>query len=227
MLGFALLLAQSAAASDLSYTFIDFQAISNSTDATGSQSPVPTQLVEVNTEDGDGISIGGSIAIGEHFFFDGGYLTSIVDVTGVISNPFVSTEVTDNFDLVQSRFGFGYQRELRPNLDLVASLSYDSIEFDFGSFAGENFDMQEDGAGVRIGFRYNPRPDFEVYGHAHFSSVGKADLTLGEFDADTRVRFGLLWYFFEDLGLGFDYETGEVDTFSISMRFSFGDLRVR
>jgi hypothetical protein len=227
LLAVTALIVQSAAASDLSYTFIDFQAISNSTDFTGSQSPVPAQTVDVVTEDGDGIAIAGSVAIGERFFFDGGFLTSIVDVRGVISNPFVSTEVTDNFDLIQSRFGLGYQREIRPNLDLVFAISYDSMEFDFGSFAGENFDMQDSGAGARIGFRYNPRPELELYGHAHFSAVGEADLTLGEFDSDTRLRLGVLWYFFEDLGIGFDYEAGEVNTFSISMRFSFGDLRVQ
>ena len=223
----ALLACQQAGASELSYTFIDFQAISNSLDAAGTQTPVPTQTVSVVTDAGDGISIGGSVAIGDRFFFDGKFLTSIVDVTGTVTNPLSSITVNDNFDLVQSRIGLGYQREMRPNFDLLFGLSYDSLEYDFGSFAGENFDMDDSGIGVRVGFRYNPRPELEVYGGVHVSAVGSADLTQQTFDSDTSVRFGLLWYFFEDLGMGIDYEAGEIDTFSISMRFSFGDLRVR
>jgi len=223
----AVLTLNQAAASELSYTFIDFQAITNGLDSAGTQSPVPSQTVAITTDEGDGISIGGSIAVGERFFFHGKFLTSIVDVSGIVTNPFGSTAVSDNFDLVQSRVAFGYQRELRENFDLVFDLSYDSLEYDFGSFAGENFDMSEAGAGGRAGFRWNPRPELELYGYAHFSSVGKADLTTREFDSDTRAQFGLLWYFFEDLGMGIDYEVGEIDTFSISMRFSFGDLSVR
>ena len=223
----ALLVGNPAAASDLTYTFIDFQAISNGLDATGTQSPVAAQTVDIETDEGDGIAIAGSVAMGEHFFFDGAFLTSIVDVSGTITNPSVSTMVNDNFDLISSRIGFGYQREMRPNFDLYASVSYDSLEFDFGSFAGENFDMSDDGLGVRVGFRYNPKTELEVYGHAHFSSIGQGNLTPGTFDSDARLRVGLIWYFFEDLGMGFDYEAGEIDTFAISMRFSFGDLRLQ
>ncbi len=48
-----------------------------------------------------------------------------------------------------------------------------------------------------------------------------------EFDSETRVQLGAMWYFLEDLGVGLDYEGGSVDTVSLSMRFGFGDLRLR
>ncbi len=142
------LLASAAApsfASELSYTFIDFQAISNTVEAAGTQSPVPAQTVAVLADEGDGISIAGSVLIGTRFFVAGEYLTSIVDVSGVITNPLGTTAVTDNFDLIQTRIAFGYQKELSENFDIVFELSYDSSEYDFGSFAGENFDMGRDG----------------------------------------------------------------------------------
>jgi hypothetical protein len=214
-------------ASDLSYTFIDFQAISNKTALTGVQSPVPAQTVAISSDEGDGISIAGSVSLGTRFFLAGKFQTSIVDVSGIVTNPLGTTAVSDNFDLLQSRVAFGYQRELSENFDIVFELSYDSSEYDFGSFAGENFDMHSTGAGASVGFRWNPRVPFELFGSAHHNPVGKGDLQALEFESETRMRLGAVWYFLEDLGLGVDYEAGDVDTLSISMRFSFGDLRLQ
>ena len=226
-LAFLVGLAAPSLASDLSYTFIDFQAISNKMDLAGTQSPVPAQTVSVQADEGDGISVAGSVSLGERFFLAGRFQTSIIDVTGVVTNPLGTTTVADTFDLIQSRVAFGYQRELRPNFDIMFELSYDSSEYDFGSFAGENFDMQGTGAGARFGFRWNPRIPFELYGAVHSNPVGKGNLQALEFDPETRVQLGTVWYFLEDLGVGLDYEAGDVDTLSLSMRFSFGDLRLQ
>ncbi len=84
--------------------------------------------------------------------------------------------------------------------------------------------MRDEGVGGRVGFRWNPRTPFELSGYAHYSPVGKADLTLGVFEPDTSVGVGVMWYFFEDLGIGLDYVSGELDSVAFSMRFSFGDL---
>ena len=211
-------------ASELTYTYVDFQAVGTSGGQTGQKVPVPGQTVAAETEDGDGISIGGSVAIGQRFFFGGRFQTSVIDVNAVVTNPFGVTTAQDNFDLIQSRLAFGYYREMRENFDLTAELSLDSVEYDFGSFAGESFDMRDEGVGVRLGFRWNPRVPLEVSGYAHYSPVGKADLTTGEFDSDTNIGAGVMWYFFRDLGIGVDYATGETDSVAFSMRFSFGDL---
>jgi hypothetical protein len=216
-----------AGASELSYTYVDFQATSNKTDQAGAQVPVPGQTVSVRTEDGDGISIGGAASIGERFYVGGRFQTAIIDVDGVITNPFGVTTARDNFDLIQSRLAFGYYRELRENLDLTVEGSLESTEYDFGSFAGESFDVRDEGVGMRVGFRWNPRQPLEVAGHVHHSPVGKANLTAGEFDSDTSIGVGVMWYFFQDLGIGLDYASGEVDSVAFSMRFSFGDLSLR
>jgi len=216
-----------AKASELSYTYVDFQAFSAESDLSGAQVPVPGQTVAVQTTDGDGISIGGSMSIGERFYVGGRFRTSIIDVGAVVTNPFGVTEADDNFDLIQSRFAFGYYRELTENFDLTVELSLDSTEYDFGSFAGENFDMRDEGVGARVGFRWNPRAPFELYGFAHHSPVGKADLAMGTFEADTSAGLGAMWYFFDDLGIGVDYVSGDVESVSFSMRFSFGDLALR
>jgi hypothetical protein len=217
----------SAHASELSYTYVDFQAFSNKTELTGLQVPVPGQTVTVDTADGDGISIGGQVSLGQRFYLGGRFQTSIVDVGAVVVNPFVVAQAEDNFDLVQSRLAFGYYRELAENFDLMFEVGLDSTELDFGSFAGENFDMKDDGAGARVGFRWNPRIPLEIYGYAHHSAVAIPDIETGEFEADTNVGLGMMWYFFGDLGVGVDYSSGEFEQVSFSMRFSFGDLALR
>jgi hypothetical protein len=223
----AAIVAHHASASDLSYTFVDFQAVSSDTAAEGTLLPVPTQSVTIKTENGDGIAIAGALAIGSRFYFGGNFQSSIIDVDAVVTNPLGTTTAKDTFDLVHRRLAFGYKAGIGENFDLVVELSGDSAEYDFGSFAGEAFDTEEHGVGASFGFRWNPSPRIEFFTHAHYSSVGEVNLSATEFDADTSTRVGMMWYFFEDLGLGLDYLEGQVDTTSISMRFSFGDLRVQ
>jgi hypothetical protein len=223
----AALVPVAAGASELSYTYVDFQAQANESDLSGEQVPVPGQTVRVRTDNGDGISIGGAASIGERFYIGGRFQTAIVDVDAVITNQFGVITAEDNFDLIQSRLAFGYYRELRENFDLTAELTFDSTEYDFGSFAGERFDMKDEGVGASVGFRWNPRPPLEVSGHVHHSPVGKADLTRKELESDTSIGLGVMWYFFQDLGIGLDYATGEIDSVAFSMRFSFGDLSLR
>lgn len=211
-------------ASELTYTFLDFRYVANEIDAFGEQTPVATQTVTVNTEDGDGISVGGSVAIGERFYVAGSYQSAIIDVRGEVVNLLGTTAVRDNFDYVVSALAFGYQKELIPTLDLNAELTYDAVDYDFGSFAGEDFDTHDSGVGARVGMRWNPREPLEVAGFVRWSPVGKPDLSRQTLDSDVLIGVGMSWYFIEDLGVGVNYEAGTVDTLTISMRFGFGRL---
>lgn len=213
-----------ATGSELSYTFLDFQRPKVSVDARGVQTPVPGQTVTIDALDGDGIAVGGSLAVGERFYAGGSYKSSIVDVTGVISNPFVTLRVADTFDLVQTNLVFGYILPIGDELDFVAELSYDTANYDFGSFAGENFDIDESGAGGRIGVRWNPVLPFELYLFGRYSPVAKAVLSERAYEDGTSYSTGVRWYFWENLAAGIEYDSGDVDTTTISMRFSFGNL---
>jgi hypothetical protein len=51
------------------------------------------------------------------------------------------------------------------------------------------------------------------------------DLTTSQVDSGTEVSAGLRFYFFQDLGVGFDLRSGDVDSLTVSMRFGFGELR--
>ncbi|HEY8555233.1 MAG TPA: hypothetical protein VIL43_11930 [Burkholderiales bacterium] len=222
----ALLTAHAAAAgaSDLSYTFIDFKVLSPSVDATGIQTSAPGQTVQVATGDGDGIAVAGGMLLPARFYLAGEFASSVIDVDGVVVSPLTVAQVSGEFDLVTSTLAVGYQRELGENFDVIAEISYDSAEYDFGSFAGERFDTDGSGAGARLGFRWNPVPPFELFASAKYSPVGEVSLDARELDSETRVSAGLRWYFFEDLGVGVDYESGDASMLTLSMRFSFGNL---
>jgi hypothetical protein len=224
--GLTLLLGVSTAgASDLSYTYIDFQALDDNVNAGGSQMPVPGQIVTIQTGSGSGIAVGGSAAIGQRFFISGIYKSSIADVTGTVESPLTTVGVDDEFDLTLGRLSFGYVLPIGDSLDLTAEVSYDSGTYDFGSFAGENFDVDDSGVGFHVGFRWNPRPELELFAIGRHSPVANTNLETREFESGTIIHAGVRWYFFQDLGLGLEYESGEVERLAISMRFSFGDLR--
>lgn len=215
----------SAGASELSYTFVDFWYADQTVDAAGTQEPVAGQIVSVESEQGDGIAAGGSLGLGKRFFVAGSFVSSIVDFTATVSNPLVDVTIEDNYDLNESQLSFGYVQAIGDSFDLILEATYDSAEYDFGSLAGENFDVKESGAGGRIGFRWNPTRAIEVYGFSHYSPVGEVSLDRIEFDSEVVNRAGLIWYCFEDLGVGLDYRSGQIETVSVSIRFSFGTLQ--
>ena len=213
-----------APASELSYTYLDFQWVGPQIDVTASQRPVPSQTVDIVSGNGSGVSIGGALALVQGFYLVGTFQSSIVDVEAVVSNPLGVTEVFDKYDFIRSRAGIGYLFPIGDNFDIVLDLTYDTSEYDFGSLAGENFDTHDAGAGAQVGFRWNPILPFELFAFSRYSTVGMIDLNRREFESDTHFNLGFRWYFFEDLGMGVEYETGQVDTVTVSMRFSFGNL---
>lgn len=212
-------------ASELSYTFLDFLYADQTVDASGNQQPVPGQNVFVDSDKGDGIAIAGSLGMGDRFFLGGSYVSAIVDVTGTVTSPLAQVTVNDNYDLTSSQLSLGYLQPVGDNFDFVFEVMYETMQYDFGSFAGENFDVDDSGVGGRVGFRWNPARAIELYAFSRFSPVGEVSLDRLEFESDVIHRAGLVWYFFEDLGFGLDYESGQVESFSISMRFSFGNLQ--
>lgn len=212
-------------ASDLSYTFVDFGALAVDSNATGQQSPTPGQTVKVTTGKGDGLGIAASLALGQRFYFAGSYGSSVVDVSAVVTSPLATAPSSGHFDLLMTRFGFGYVQPIGKRLDLLFELGLDKVEYDFGSFAGENFDLDDSATAAEVGLRFKATDALELFVAARGSGVGQADLTRRSFDSGTELSAGLRFYFFEDLGLGVDYRSGDVDSLALTMRFGFGELR--
>jgi hypothetical protein len=223
----ALSCAAAAAAADKSYTFVDFGGTQIFSDYNGTQSSAATQTVEVQSDKGDGLMVSGSLAVGRWFYVGGGYESDVVDVNTVVSSPLAVATTSGNFDLTRTRAAFGFVHSFSEKFDLFAEATYDGINLDFGSFAGENFDVDESGAGFGVGVRFNATPKVELYAAAHGSSVGRVDLNSLQADSGTEAQAGLRFYFFQDLGVGFDYRGRQdhLNTFTVSMRFGFGELR--
>ena len=223
-LAIAWLVGASASASELSYTYVDFRVLWSSVDGAATQFPTPSQRIEAETGDGDGISVAGSLALPGRFYLVGAFGSSIVDVENRITSPFAELVVDDEFDLITSRFGLGYQRELAPRFDLTFEITYETGELDFGSLAGESFDTETSGTGARLGFRWNPRDPFELWASAGTSPTAELRLDEQELDSGTVLNAGFRWYFFRDLGVGLDYQSGDLSSVTLSMRFGFGRL---
>ena len=77
-LAFALLGAR-ARATDLSYTYVDFGGTSVDSSLVGTKQPTATQQVGVESTDGDGLMVAGSLALGRHFYLNGGYESNVVE----------------------------------------------------------------------------------------------------------------------------------------------------
>ena len=212
-------------ASDLGYTFVDFGALTVDAGATGQQSPTPGQTVTVAGQDGDGLGVAGSLAVGSRFYVRASYDTAVVDVNAVVTSPLARAETSGNFDLLSTRIGFGYVRPIGQRLDLTFELGRDKAEYDFGSFAGESFDVSDSALAAQVGVRFHATEGLELFLGARSSDVGEVNLTERRFQSGTEVSAGLRYYFFEDLGLGFDFRSGDVDSFALSLRFGFGELR--
>lgn len=212
------------AVADLSYTYIDFRVLATDVSATGAASPAPGQQVAAATQEGNGISVAASVELPAGFYLLGAFNNSVIDVRNRITSPLTEVVVDDEFDLVTSSIGFGYRRSLTRTLDVIAELTRDAAEMDFGSLAGENFDTKDSGAAAAVGLRWAPTDPLELYAGAAHRPYGEARLNDRAFDAATLVNAGLRWSFFPDLGVGLDYQSGDLSVVTLSMRFSFGDL---
>lgn len=221
----AALAAAPAAASDLSYTFVELGALRVQSDLTGTQSPSLTQTVGVAVDSGDGLTVSGSLAVGRRFYISGTYQSAVVDVDALVTSPLEIASLTGNFDFIRTRVAAGYVVPIGRTVDIFFEAAYNAVHYDFGSFAGENFDLDDSGAGVRAGVRFNPNPSLEVFAAGESSAIEKTNLTALTTDSGTAASVGMRWYFFRDLGVGVEYRSGDIDSLAITMRFGFGGLR--
>jgi hypothetical protein len=140
--------------------------------------------------DGDGFNLGGSYAINSdyHVFFD--YQGASLD-SGVDASSFGA--------------GFAYNRGLSPQVDFVASLSYEYREF--GS-------ADDTGLGVGLGLRFAASDVLEL----------NAGIKLYNFDNnDTGFALAALYDVNEQFSVGVSGDwTDDISTFSLVGRMYFG-----
>ena len=220
------LLSCSAAASaqGVRYSWFDLAVVQQEIDRDAVFVDIPNQqTVSVRASDGSGIKFRGSVGTWHNLFAFVDFNSSDIDVSALVQNPQGSFPAEDEFDFTSTRGGVGVKWSLTPATDVYGAVSYDSVDFDFGSFAGEDFDVGEKDIGGEIGIRSMITDKLELRAIVRYSSVGDVDLNTLSFDDDTLYRVGFGYELIRGLSVIGDYESGEFSSWLIGFRLDLDE----
>jgi len=204
---------------EVRYSWVEISYLGQDVGTSGTQiDPALSQQVDVDADNGDGIRFRGMLGPWKNFYLFGEFGSTDIDDSAVISNLQGQFNAGDQFDLTSLRGGLGYRYPVTYTLDITAEVSYDSLDFDFGSFAGENFDTDDQGIGGGLGVRYVLGKNLELNAHARYTAVGDVDLTTRELDDDILFGAGFAYNLIRGLAITGEYETGEIDSWSLGFR---------
>jgi hypothetical protein len=221
----ALSFGNASIAQEIRYSWVDMSFMAQDVSRAGSLTPLPGQTVDIAVTDGSGVRFRGSVGTWNNLYLMIDYGSTDIDLTGTVSNTntgFVQ-EFADEYDYTTIRGGIGLKFSILEATDIYGELTYDSLDFDFGSFAGEDFDMGREEVGGALGVRTMFGDHLQASLHVRYSAVGDADLTTGFFDTDTLVGVGVAWELIRGLSLVGDYESGEFSSWSIGFRVDLSE----
>lgn len=190
LLASALLLPVLGHAGDLSYTYVE---------ATYGETEIDVGQ-GVGDVEGDGFGLSGSLAVAPnwHVFAD-----------------FASSDFDFNVETTQYRVGGGYNYPISDSTDVIARLSYVSVEAEVDTPFG-SFDADEDGFGLGAGVRGKVADSFELEGAVEYVDLG------GDSGGDTAFIAEGRYSFTPTFALGAGIEVGDdVTTYGISARLNF------
>ena len=221
---FAALASGTAGAQELRYSWLDLSFTAQDVDRQGiQQTPVPGQTTELDASDGDGVRFRGSFGTWYNLYGFGEYISSDIDADVVVRNDQGDFPASDEFDLTTIRGGIGWRFPVGFATDLYAELAFDSIDYDFGSFAGEDFDADNQDVGAALGIRHMLNDDIQVYAYGRYSNHAELDLDTLEFDAGAFYGAGVVWEIVRGLSVVADYESGEITTWSVGFRLDLDE----
>jgi hypothetical protein len=215
----------SATAQEIRYSWVDMSFMGQDVSRAGSLTPLPGQTVDIAVTDGSGVRFRGSVGTWKNFYLMVDYGSTDVDLTGTVTNTntgFVQ-EFADEFDVTSIRGGIGLKYSILDATDIYGELTYDSLDFDFGSFAGEDFDMDRQDLGASLGVKTMIGRSFMVDLRGRYSDVGDTDLTNGVLDPDTLFGIGVAWEVIRGLSIVGDYEAGEISSWSLGFRLDLDE----
>jgi len=221
-----LLMAGSSAAlaQDVQYSWFEISFVQQDVGKGGSLTDaVLGQTVDLSATDGSGIKFRGSVGTWRNMFAFVDFNSSDVDVAALISNSQGQFSSEDEFDFTSVSSGVGVKWALTVKTDIYGAISYDSMDLDFGSFAGESFDTSDKDLGATLGIRTMFRDKVELRAHARYSGVGDVDLTTGVWDADTLYGVGFGYELIRGLSITGDYESGEFSSWNIGFRLGLDE----
>jgi hypothetical protein len=212
-------------AQEIRYSWLDMSFMAQDVGRAGSLTPLPGQVVDVAARDGKGVRFRGSVGTWKNLYLMVDYGSTDIDLTGRVTNQNTGfeQEFEDEFDYTTIRGGIGLKWAVLNSTDIFGELTFDSLDFDFGSFAGENFDMDRQEIGGTLGVRHLIGDDFQVQLHGRYSQLGDADLTTGFFDPDTLIGVGFAWQVIPGLFVVGDYESGEFSSWSVGFRLDLDE----
>ena len=226
-LGVALLLtvfSSAAIAQDIRYSWFEISYSGQDVDRDGTFADlVIGQTVDISAQDGDGIRFRGSIGTWKNLFTFVDFSSTDIDVDALVSNALGQFSASDEFDFTTVRGGVGLRWPLNPKTDIYGAVSLDSTDFDFGSFAGEDFDTDDKDVGFTLGIRRMVQDHIELRAHARYSGVGDVELNAGEFDSDTLFSVGFGYELIRGLSITGDYESGEFSNWNIGFRLDLDE----
>jgi hypothetical protein len=144
-------------------------------------------------------------------------------VTVISSGLMVSGN--DEFDYTSIRGGIGVRFPLSYTMDIYGELSYDSLDLDFGSLVGEDFDTDSQDIGGALGIRAMLGNNLELRAWGRYTNVGDVDLNLaaGSLDADTLFGVGFGYTLIHGLSITGDYESGEFSNWNLGFRLDLNE----
>jgi len=220
-------LSSPAMAQEVRYAWLDMSYMAQNAELTGTAlTDTPGQFVDVATTDGNGIRFRASAGTWHHLYAFVDYSSTDIDIAAVVTNSAGEQfEDEDEFDLTNVRGGFGVTIPIKwgPATDLYAELTYDSIDFDFGSFVDEDFDTGNKDIGGAIGVRAMLNDNWELRAYGRYTSHGELELSTQEYDTDTVFGVGLGWQIVRGLSLVADYESGEWSYWAIGFRLDLDE----
>ena len=214
-----------ANAQEIRYSWMDLSFMGQDVSRQGTLSPLPEQRVDIAVTDGAGVRFRGSIGTWHNLYLVLDYASTDIDVSGVVRNTTtgIAAPFEDEFDYTTIRGGVGIKYSIFEKTDIFGELVYDSVDFDFGSFAGEDFDMGRSDIGGTVGVRTLFGDEFMVQVQGRYSAAGSADLTTGAFDNDVILGAGFAWEFIRGFSLIADAEFGQISSWALGFRIDLDE----
>jgi len=212
-----------ANAQEVNYSWLDLSFMAQDVGLMGTQVPVPGQTVDISTTDGDGVRFRGSFGTWHNMYMFVDYGATDIDIAAVVTNDQGVFLAEDEFDLTTIRGGVGVRFPIGFSTDINLEVSYDSLDFDFGSFAGEDFDISNQDVGGTLGIRSMVTDNLELRAYGRYSSHADLDLNTLEFDTGASYGAGFGWEIVRGLSIVGDYEAGAFDNWSLGFRLGLDE----
>ncbi len=213
-----------ALAQDVRYSWFEISYVQQDIGKEGSMTDeLLGQTVAISSTDGNGTKFRGSVGTWHNLFFFVDFSSSDINVDAVVSNSQGDFPSSDDFDFTTVRGGVGVKWSVTRKTDFYVAVSYDSTDLDYGSFAGEDFDVGGKDLGGQVGVRSIFGDKLELRANVRYSGVGDVDLNTGMMDADTLFGVGFGYELIRGLSITGDYESGEFSSWNIGFRLDFDE----